>query len=53
MIVEALAYARKHCSPSNGLRKFHLSRGNSFSDSTMAEMRAACKREGKARIDVS
>ena len=52
VIVEALAYARKHCSPSNGGRYFRLFSGNSFGDATKAAMRAACEGEGEARIQV-
>ena len=52
VIVEALAYARKHCSPSYGTRYFYLFKGNSFGDATKAAMQAACKGEGEARIQV-
>ena len=52
VIVEALAYARKHCSPSYGARFFNLFDGNSFGDATKAAMKAACEGEGEARIEV-
>jgi hypothetical protein len=60
VIVEALAYARKHCSPPKllpsesrcGGRCFLLSEGNSFGDKTMVEMKAACEGEGEAWIMV-
>ena len=52
VIVEALAYARKHCSPSYGLRCFWLSDGNSFGDATKAAMKAACEGEGEADMEV-
>ena len=52
VIVEALAYARKHCSPSYGARFFRLFDGNSFGDATKAAMKAACKGEGEADIEV-
>ena len=52
VIVEALAYARKHCSPSYGKRYFRLFEGNSFGDATKAAMEAACKGEGEADIRV-
>ena len=52
VIVEALAYARKHCSPSYGARFFYLSKGNSFGDATKAAMKAACEGEGEAEIRV-
>ena len=52
VIVEALAYARKHCSPSYGRRDFNLFHGNSFGEATKAAMKAACDGEGDARIVV-
>ena len=52
VIVEALAYARKHCSASYGVRCFWLSDGNSFGDATKAAMQAACEGEGEAKIEV-
>ena len=53
VIVEALAYARKHCSPSYGLRSFSLFDGNRFGDATKEAMKAACKGEGEADIKVA
>ena len=53
VIVEALAYARKHCSPSYGARIFRLFSGNRFGEATKAAMKAACEGEGEARIIVS
>ena len=53
VIVEALAYARKHCSPSYGWRIFSLFGGNSFGDATKAAMKAVCKGEGEAKIEVA
>ena len=50
VIVEALAYARKHCSPSYGRRDFNLFHGNSFGEATKAAMKAACEGEGEAEI---
>jgi len=52
VIVEALAYARKHCLPSYGTRIFSLFDGNSFGDATKAAMQAACEGEGEARMKV-
>ena len=48
----ALAYARKHCSPSYGWRFFNLFDGNRFGDATKAAMKAACDGEGEADIIV-